>query len=278
MSSHLSCHAWVLRESQRYGAKWSKKWAQENAIKRILAELPAILVSHAHPVDRQLFPTWVEFLYEFFNQGGIIEGVPPSESITALTVDVLIEPDGAINVLSSGDQICSAPYQVWGVSAPQSSVPAHQLAEAVMGVASSCRARGIIGHFSIDFVTFIDPYSVSIYNYVSHMSSRPACVYNALFPQLVQQLWAVDLDFGYSNHLALQHLATYLTGVKFDVNRGTLALPSGEPCYAIFAPRLLHTNLSVLYFNIFFQMCKAHFIGFDPKVSTSQANYISVSV
>ena len=161
--SHLSCHSWVVRESQRYGAKWSKKWAQENAIKRILAELPDILASHAHPVNERLFPTWKEFQDEFFNQGGIIEGVPPSESTTALTVDVLIKPDGAINILSSGDQICSAPFEVWGVSVPQSSVPTHQLAEAVRGVASSCQARGIIGHFSVDFVTFIDPYSVSAY-------------------------------------------------------------------------------------------------------------------
>ena len=162
VTSHLSCHSWVVKESQRYGAKWSKKWAQENAIKRILAELPGILESHAHPIDRELFPTWAEFLEQFYNQGGIIEGVPPSESTTALTVDVLIEPDGAINVLSSGDQICSAPYKVWGISVPQSSVPTHLLAEAVRGVALSCRARGIIGYFSVDFVTFIDPHSVRI--------------------------------------------------------------------------------------------------------------------
>ena len=163
VTSHLSCHSWVVRESQRYGAKWNKKWAQENAIKRITDELPDILESHTHPVDRQLFPTWAKFREEFFNQGGIIEGAPPSESTTSLTVDVLIEPDGVVNILSSGDQICSAPFEVWGVSVPQSSVPAHQLAEAVMGVALCCRARGIIGHFSIDFVTFIDPYSVSIH-------------------------------------------------------------------------------------------------------------------
>lgn len=161
VTSHLSCHSWVVKESQRYGSKWNKRWAQENAIKRILAELSGILACHAHPVDKQLFPTWVDFLEEFYNQGGIIEGIPPSDSTTSLTVDVMIEPDGAIKVLSSGDQICSAPYQVWGVSVPQSSVPAHLLAEAVMGVASSCRARGIVGYFSVDFVTFIDPFSVS---------------------------------------------------------------------------------------------------------------------
>ena len=81
-----------------------------------------------------------------------------------------------------------------------------------------------------------------------------------------QELWAVDLDLGLSDHLSLHHLTNYLTGVKYDVEDGTLSLPSGEPCYVILAPRLLHTNLSLLYFNIFFQMCKAHLIGFDPRV------------
>ena len=77
----------------------------------------------------------------------------------------------------------------------------------------------------------------------------------------------MDLDLGYSAHLGLHRLLNYLTGAKFEVEKGTLSLPSGEPCYTILAPRLLHTNLSLLYFNIFFQMCKANFIGFDPKVS-----------
>ena len=79
----------------------------------------------------------------------------------------------------------------------------------------------------------------------------------------------MDLDLGLSDHLVLHQLAGYLTGVSYDVDRGslTLPLPPGGPCYTIYAPRLLHTNLSLLYFNIFFQMCKAHFIGFDPKVS-----------
>ena len=77
----------------------------------------------------------------------------------------------------------------------------------------------------------------------------------------------MDLDLGHSDHLGLHQLTSYLTGAKFEVEKGTLALPSGQPCYTILSPRLLHTNLSLLYFNIFFQMCKANFIGFDPKVS-----------
>ena len=44
---------------------------------------------------------------------------------------------------------------------PQSSVPHSQLMQALDQVATACKARGILGYLSIDFVTFIDPGSVS---------------------------------------------------------------------------------------------------------------------
>ena len=57
-------------------------------------------------------------------------------------------------------QICSNPYRVWGVSVPQTSVPPAMLREAAERVGAACRSRGVIGHFSVDFVTFIHPETV----------------------------------------------------------------------------------------------------------------------
>lgn len=44
---------------------------------------------------------------------------------------------------------------------PQTSVDPSVLCTATEAVSDACKLRGIIGHFSIDFVTFIDPKSVS---------------------------------------------------------------------------------------------------------------------
>ena len=47
--------------------------------------------------------------YESFNilhnAGGIIEASPPSDSITSLSIDVLIEPNGRTKIISAADQV-----------------------------------------------------------------------------------------------------------------------------------------------------------------------------
>lgn len=43
--------------------------------------------------------------------------------------------------------------------------------------------------------------------------------------------------------------------------------PSVGKCYAVIGSHLFHSNLSMLYRNVFFKMCKVHGIGFNKKVS-----------
>ena len=46
-----------------------------------------------------------------------------------------------------------------------------------------------------------------------------------------------------------------------------LSQPPPSPYrFAILSTRLLHSNLSVIHYSVFFQMCRAHGIGFDMKV------------
>ena len=78
---------------------------QEGARRRILLELPAILETHCRPVDTELHPNWRAFLADFLVNGGLIEGHPPSPSVTALTVDLFIDPRGDVSVVSTQDQV-----------------------------------------------------------------------------------------------------------------------------------------------------------------------------
>lgn len=265
---YLRCYKWALREEQRYGEKWSKKWAQEAAYIKIHAEIPDILYHYAQPFNTKLFPTWENFLRAFLAQGGVIEACPPSENTTTLSTDLLIEPSGVVNMLTCGDQIhAESLFSCWGVSMPQSSIEPDTLNLACKKIADACKSRGIMGYMRIDFVTFINPKTME------------------------QELWALDLCLHFSDHLAMFRLMEYVTHGAFQPETHTVEVTTSDEnkprrrrlagqeeddgpsnCrYAVMSTRLLHTNLAVVHYSVFFQMCRAHGIGYDIKDKTGSA-------
>ncbi|XP_066273015.1 IQ domain-containing protein H-like isoform X1 [Branchiostoma lanceolatum] len=261
---HLNCYKWAMKEQLRYGEKWSKKWAHEPALIKIQAEIPDILDQFGVPANRKRFPTWDKFLEAFLSQGGIIEACPPSESVTTLSADMLIEPTGKIRMIANGDQIkAEGPFVSWGLSVPQSSVEPQVLNECCMRIGESCRTRGVLGYFSVDFVTFIDPKTME------------------------QVLWATDLNLSYGDSTGMRELMLYVTSGTFDAENCVIQAPPlakkekkdgrrrrGDeeeqpptplPRYAVMSTQLLHSNLTVIHYSVFFQMCRAHGIGFDIK-------------
>ncbi|XP_053319756.1 IQ domain-containing protein H [Spea bombifrons] len=262
IAAHLPSYSWALGEQQRYHPDtWKQTWAQEKVVQRITEELPQVLQHHAQFVNTRRFPTWDTFLKALTSCGGIIEAFPPAESITCLTVDLLIKPDGESEMVSCGDQIHgTSPLERVGSSVPQCSVPPSTLTSICNSIGEACKVRGILGYLSVDLLSFIDPQS------------------------LEQKVWATDLDICYSDQLAMTQLLLYLTDGTLDCANSHLDVPSytikvdrpkhrtqllktstNTSRFAVLSTRLLHTNLSVVYYNVFFQMCRAHGIGYDVK-------------
>lgn len=69
ITPHLKCYQWALKECNRYGEKWSKKWAHEPTLIKVSAEIADILIQHATPVKKSLYPTWDRFLQDFLKRG-----------------------------------------------------------------------------------------------------------------------------------------------------------------------------------------------------------------
>ncbi|XP_076802306.1 IQ domain-containing protein H-like isoform X2 [Clavelina lepadiformis] len=264
VDKHLPCYRWMVRESMRYGDKWEKKWAQDAAYTKVLCELPEALDHFATPADLDTFSTWESFLDLFLSQGGIIDACPPSDSITCISVAMVIEPTGAVQMTSCGDQIHAGnPLKSWGLSCPQASVDPSILEESCRKIGEACRVRGVMGHFTIDYVTFIDPNS------------------------LEQRLWATDLTLAYSDQMAMTQLMLFVTRGKLDAARCLMRVPppikakegrfrkrddnkDKQPPpnlnrYYVMSTHLMHSNMAVVHYSVFFQMCRAHGIGFDIK-------------
>uniref|UniRef100_A0A8C1MGG5 IQ motif containing H n=1 Tax=Cyprinus carpio TaxID=7962 RepID=A0A8C1MGG5_CYPCA len=250
---HLKCRPWAQQEFSRYGPE---QWRTSQSQIKFLEEVPHLLASYAHPANTSCYATWTCFLEHFLREGGVIEAFPPSDSVTCLTVDLLVEPGGDVCMLSCGDQLRGpSGLEVVGCTVPQTSICPDVLHSICTRVGQACQKRSIMGHISLDLVTFLDP------------------------SNLEQQVWAIDLDLGYSNQLAMTQLMLMMTRGTLDCRTSKLEVPPPvrdvntrmslsrmlTNRFAVMCTRLLHTNLSLVYYSTFFLMCKAQGIGYDVK-------------
>ncbi|NWI60412.1 IQCH protein, partial [Calyptomena viridis] len=266
--SHLECYPCIQEERQRHGPQgWSQSRARELALVKISQELPGLLAQHVQPVNEKRFPTWEKFLQTFLSQGGVVEAFPFSGSVTNVTVDLLIEPTGEIQIVSSGAQLhAEGPLQSSGTTIPQQAVDPAVLNSLCWKIGRTCQSKGVLGYFSVDFVAFIHPHTRE------------------------QQVWATDLDLCYSDQLALTQLVLYLTHGNVHCGSSCLEAPLGSkevksqrvqdertkanavvfwqppprsPLCAVASSQLRHSSLSGTSYNLLLQRCEARGVGFD---------------
>lgn len=107
-----------------------------------------------------------EYLGEPLEAGCFIRHWKFPETQAEFLVELMENTCGFVTPISliirpNSPQIHAAsPFRCWGFSVPQTSVDPSVLCRATEAVSDACKLRGIVGYFSIDFVTFIDPKSV----------------------------------------------------------------------------------------------------------------------
>ncbi len=103
-------------------------------------------------------PWYSFFCIHLLPKVGVIEAFPPSDSVTCLTVDLLVEPGGDVCMLSCGDQL-RGPSGLEVVAAlylrPPSALTS--CTPFATRVGQACQQRSIMGHISLDLVTFWIP-------------------------------------------------------------------------------------------------------------------------
>lgn len=242
--SHMICYAEALSEYRRYGADaWRNNCIRESVVLRFLKEVPEWLSCYARPAKTSHYPTWAGFLQTFLRQGGVVEAYPPSDAISCVTVDLLLEPGGQVTMLSSGDQLrSSCGLNVLGSSVPQRSLNPETLQSICARVGQACKQQDIVGHVSMDVACFI------------HCTTKK------------QTVWALDLDLCYSDHLAMTQMLLLTTKATLNCQTSSLQVPMPntekssqkvvvEKRCAVMSSKLFHTNLSMLYRSVFFKMC-----------------------
>ncbi|KAF5403079.1 hypothetical protein PHET_03735, partial [Paragonimus heterotremus] len=264
---HLRSFTWAKEQRMWYGpSRWAKKWAQaslhdEATYLRLLTEVPELVKNHLEILDSKLYPDAESFLDAMIAEGGVIEACPPVDEWTNLFVNMVILPNGQVQLLASGDQLHGGNMvSSWGATIPMLSVDPVWVNAVSYRLAKAMVRKGFIGHFKIDYVTFINPDNDQ------------------------QVLWVTGIRQGYADSLAMLQLTLFAASAAFEVNRVTGAhyiqsqvtrplLSEGEfdracetnPRFAVISSHLWHTNLSMLQYSVFFQICRAQYIGYNLK-------------
>ena len=173
---------------------------------------------------------------------GKIEAMPPVDHSTALSINLFIAPNGTISILSSGDQILSSQFKLWGISLPQTSIDPIELERVTQLITDTLLKHEIIGFVNFDLITF--------------------------FEGDTQKIWLTDIKLCPSSYIGLVKMLKFVGNGHFDTKSGHYLCEIGDkivPKFAVISNQLKHSNFSLIRYKVLFQMFKAQGICFKTE-------------
>lgn len=106
-----------------------------------------------------LFNHWEDFLKRFCSVGGVIEATPlcSPNQISQPSISFFIEPSGESTLIGTFDRIEATQYVNGGCFFPATSLPQMNIKTFIDSIGGVMYDKGLIGHVTIDLVTFPNP-------------------------------------------------------------------------------------------------------------------------
>ncbi|OAF68102.1 IQ domain-containing protein H [Intoshia linei] len=272
----MESYLFVLKEYNRYQERWNNKWAQEASFTKLVTELVYFISKNGQQI-KPVYKSAKHFISKFLEHGGIIEAIVPSESYICCTVVVEISPDLSTKILVTADQIHSSHQSMVAetYSIPQTSINPEKLNKYTYLIVQKCIDHNVIGYVNIDFVTFYDTKDNQEITWVLDFSIR----YDKLLSILKISNYFTRAEYNEINH-SYQiekekiNIVQPKSQKKSKLYQSRNCIDPRPNCRSVIASnQLFHSNLSVIQYGVFFQMCRANTIGYDinQRIGTSFA-------
>jgi len=131
----------------------------ESIVRKLQEVIKKVLPKKVKIAQPSLYRSYDAFMEKFCKSGGVIEAAPvcsPSK-VSSPSVSFMIEPHGEIAILGSFDKFYASEYVNAGCFFPQTSLPAMNLLTLCQSVGKVLYEKGLIGHITIDLVSFPNP-------------------------------------------------------------------------------------------------------------------------
>ncbi len=212
---------------------------------RLFYELREFISTRMRMVSPFVYPTWSDFVQGVKINGGVIEAVP-TNVVGSPVVNLFIEPDGTISILSCQEQLLSPQFCSLGAAFPQNSVPHEALRDASMSVGRVCVRKHIFGYVSIQYIVFIGEESAL-------------------------KLWAVDLNLHLTNNSLLHMVFDHAASGQMDQETGHYVSKKQDVIMRksyVYGGLMRHPQFQTWRHSAFFALCRQKGISFDLSTRT----------